>query len=237
LGTAAVALIAVLGAVPAGAEEPSYFSDGTLVQREGSERVAMIVDGNRVDFEDMPAVAEAGCDDGDEATVLSAATFDSIPAEPDPLYAAIDDEVDVGRIEPAPQYRSDCHPVYRADRRAPQAIFDEGFAARDVQDGQYDVRSYVLQNQPSPFVSTTYRDDLYKDWKSPYYYFVDAPGGVDVNATIGDDHKFADQEEVAFPGGILPRFIEKGCPVDRETLELIIAQCVDNPDYRPWRNG
>ena len=93
----------------------------------------------------------------------------------------------------------------------------------------------MLQNQPSPFVSTTYRDDLYKDWKSPYYYFIDAPGGIDVNATIGDDHKYAEQEEVAFPGGILTRFIEKGCPVDRETLKLIVSECVDNPDYRPWR--
>lgn len=235
LAAAAVAATMLLATGPASAAADSY-PDGTLLHKDGTEQIAMIVAGARVGFDDMKAVEKAGCDTG-PATTVPAAAFDAIPDEPDPLYAAVDDEVAVDRIEPDPRYRSDCHPVYRADRRSPEVIFEQGFAAKDVQNGQYNVRSYVLKNQPSPFVSTTYRDDLYKEWKSPFYYLVDAPGGVDVNATIGDDHQYAEQEEVAFPGGVMSKFVKKGCPVDRQTLKLIAAKCVDNPGYQPWRTA
>ena len=78
----------------------------------------------------------------------------------------------------------------------------------------YDIEKYVLVNQPSPYVSTTYDHDLYKTWyKSGYNYYIDAPGGVDVNKTIGDTHKWADQVEVAFPGGIARQYIIGVCPV------------------------
>lgn len=216
------------------AARPARLVDGTLVQRGFSDTVAMMLDGARIDFDDMADVKEAGCYTT-RRVVLPAVLFDAIPQEPDRLYAALDHSVDVEAITPDPQYRSDCHPVYRADGRAPEVIFQEGFAAKDVADGQYDVQKYVLKNQPSPFVSTTYRDDLYKDWKPRFYYEVDAPGGIDVNMTIGDDHKYADQEEIAFPGGLDTRFVVKGCPVDRATLTIDESECQDNPNYEPWR--
>ncbi|CAM5670688.1 Secreted protein OS=Streptomyces violarus OX=67380 GN=FHS41_007218 PE=4 SV=1 [Streptomyces violarus] len=83
-------------------------------------------------------------------------------------------------------------------------------------------------------MSTTYDHDLFKKWKSAFNYYVDAPGGVDVDKTIGDTHKWADQQEVAFPGGIARRYIVGVCPVDKQTRTEIMSECESNPHYRPW---
>ncbi|WP_432277441.1 ADP-ribosyltransferase [Kitasatospora brasiliensis] len=174
-----------------------------------------------------------GCADR-PAVTLPAAAFEGLPKGPDPLYAAVDRKVDVARTTPTPHWRKGCRQLYRSDGRDPSVIFDQGFAPKDVS-GQYDITSYVLQNQPSPFVSTTYDPALYKKWKKvPWSYFIDAPGGIDVNATIGDQHKYADQLEVAFPGGVDRHFIRRACPVDRDTASLVESGCVDNPNYHAW---
>jgi hypothetical protein len=170
---------------------------------------------------------------GTAGTALAAV---ACPAVEDRLYAAATPEVDVERITPDPSWRADCRQLYRAETRAPEVVFEEGFQPRDVVNGQYDLEAYVLVNQPSPFVSTTYDHDLYKDWRrATYNYYIDAPGGIDVNATIGDEHRWADQVEVAFPGGVDRAFIAGACPVDRETRTEIMSACVDNPHYAPWR--
>ncbi|MGQ4441383.1 ADP-ribosyltransferase, partial [Streptomyces violaceoruber] len=153
----------------------------------------------------------------------------------DRTKAAADRGVDVDRITPEPVWRTTCGTLYRSDSRGPQVVFEEGFHAKDVQNGQYDVEKYVLVNQPSPYVSTSYDHDLYKTWyKSGYNYYVDAPGGIDVNKTIGDTHKWADQVEVAFPGGIQRKYIIGVCPVDRQTKTEIMSDCESNPHYQPW---
>ncbi|MFF6958490.1 ADP-ribosyltransferase [Streptomyces sp. NPDC008317] len=157
------------------------------------------------------------------------------PVVHDPLFAAADRSVDVERITPEPSYRRTCGELFRSDGRAPAVVFQEGFQPKAAQDGQYDLAAYVLKNQPSPFVSTTYDHDLYKQWKPGFNYYVDAPGGIDVNATIGDTHKWADQHEVAFPGGLARRFIVGACPVDKATKDEDLAGCVRNPYYVPWR--
>ncbi|WP_406386745.1 ADP-ribosyltransferase [Streptomyces sp. NBC_01618] len=157
------------------------------------------------------------------------------PVVADDLFAAAD-PVDIRRIAPRPSWRDNCRQLYRADGRGPQTIFDEGFHARDIVYGQYDLEKYVLVNQDSPFVSTTYDHDLYKRWKSEFNYYIDAPGGIDVNKTIGDTHKYADQVEVAFPGGVDRTFIVGACPIDQATKTEIMNKCVDNPHYKPWRS-
>ncbi|SOD59051.1 hypothetical protein SAMN06297387_101457 [Streptomyces zhaozhouensis] len=168
------------------------------------------------------------------APVASAAV--ACPTVEDPLYAANNRDVDVDRISPDPDYREDCRQLYRADGRSPEVIFEEGFEPRDVVGGQYDLEQYVLVNQPSPFVSTSYDHDLYKGWRSAgYNYYIDAPGGIDVNATIGDQHRWADQVEVAFPGGIATEFVVGACPIDADSRTEIMDECVDNPHYTPWR--
>ncbi|CAB76015.1 MULTISPECIES: ADP-ribosyltransferase [Streptomyces] len=172
------------------------------------------------------------------APAPSAAPAKAAPACPqfdDRTKAAADRGVDVDRITPEPVWRTTCGTLYRSDSRGPQVVFEEGFHAKDVQNGQYDVEKYVLVNQPSPYVSTSYDHDLYKTWyKSGYNYYVDAPGGIDVNKTIGDTHKWADQVEVAFPGGIQRKYIIGVCPVDRQTKTEIMSDCESNPHYQPW---
>ncbi|MEU5894419.1 ADP-ribosyltransferase [Streptomyces sp. NPDC047461] len=153
----------------------------------------------------------------------------------DPVKAAVDKRVEVDRITPDPVWRKSCGTLYRSDGRGPEIVFAEGFKPRDVIDGQYDIEKYVLVNQPSPYVSTTYDHDLYKTWwKSGYNYYIDAPGGVDVNKTIGDTHKWADQVEVAFPGGIQRKYIVGVCPVNKTTRTEIMSGCQSNPHFEAW---
>ncbi|MFG2907649.1 ADP-ribosyltransferase [Kitasatospora sp. NPDC048286] len=208
--------------------------DGLIVRELGTRAVAIVLDGRRIDFADEAELRTDDCATR-SALTLPPGSFRSIPEGPDPLYAAVDRQVDVPRITPAPHWRKDCHPLFRSDGRDPSVIFEQGFAAKDTVNGQYDITSYVLQNQPSPFVSTTYDAALYKKWKKvPWDYFIDAPGGIVVNETIGDQHQYADQVEVAFPGGVDRHFIRRACPVDRATASLIESGCVDNPNYQPW---
>ncbi|MEV4048889.1 hypothetical protein RKD32_005169 [Streptomyces sp. SAI-195] len=171
-------------------------------------------------------------------TAPTAASAQAAPACPqfdDKTKAAADRGVDIDRITPEPVWRTTCGTLYRSDSRGPQVVFEEGFHAKDVENGQYDVEKYVLVNQPSPYVSTSYDHDLYKTWyKSGYNYYIDAPGGIDVNKTIGDTHKWADQVEVAFPGGIQRKYIIGVCPVDRQTKTEIMSDCESNPHYQPW---
>ncbi|MFJ5307962.1 ADP-ribosyltransferase [Streptomyces sp. NPDC088350] len=166
---------------------------------------------------------------------VRAAAAPACPEVADPAMAAVDQRVDISRITPDPVWRTTCGTLYRSDSRGPAIVFDQGFAPKDVVNGQYDIEKYVLVNQPSPYVSTTYDHDLYKTWyKSGYNYYIDAPGGVDVNKTIGDTHKWADQVEVAFPGGIARQYIIGVCPVDKKTKVEIMSDCESNPYYRPW---
>ncbi|GGO92899.1 hypothetical protein GCM10012280_44130 [Wenjunlia tyrosinilytica] len=208
--------------------------DGELIGTPTRPVVAVVVGGHRLDFVDRNELARSQCSDR-PVHIVTQAVFDAVPPGPDPLYAAAEREVAVDRITPAPSYRMDCKPLYRADGRGPDIVFEEGFHPKDTVNGQYDVQSYVLKNQPSPYVSTTYDHDLYKQWKTAYNYYVEAPGGIDVNRTIGDTHKWAFQVEVAFPGGIDRKFIERACPVDKQTKTEITSQCVDNPHFAAWR--
>ncbi|MEU1040995.1 ADP-ribosyltransferase [Streptomyces sp. NPDC005551] len=158
----------------------------------------------------------------------------SCPQFFDPVTAAADRRVDVGRITPEPVWRTTCGTLYRSDGRGPATVFEQGFHPKDTVGGQYDIEQYVLVNQPSPYVSTSYDHDLYKTWKSAYNYYIDAPGGIDVNKTIGDTHRWADQAEVAFPGGIARQYVIGVCPVDKKTRTEIMSDCESNPHYEPW---
>lgn len=168
--------------------------------------------------------------------VAASAEGASCPLVKDKVQAAIQHDVHLARITPKPVWRKSCGTLYRSDSRGPEIVFEQGFAAKDVDHGQYDVMQYVLVNQPSPYVSTTYDHDLYRSWyKSGFNYYIDAPGGVDVNRTIGSKHKYADQLEVAFPGGIRREYVIGVCPVDKATKTEVMNECKDNPNYKPWR--
>lgn len=181
------------------------------------------------------ATSGATAPDRTPASTPAKAAAPTCPRFEDPVHAAVDRRVDVDRITPDPVWRTTCGTLYRSDSRGPAIVFEQGFHPKDVIDGQYDIEQYVLVNQPSPYVSTTYDHDLYKTWyKSGYNYYIDAPGGVDVNRTIGDQHKWADQVEVAFPGGIKPEYVIGVCPVDKKTKTEKMSECESNPRYVPW---
>ncbi|MBT2467048.1 hypothetical protein J7E97_03960 [Streptomyces sp. ISL-66] len=171
------------------------------------------------------------------SSARAAAPANSCPRVQNHLFAAADERVEIERITPSPSWRINCKQLYRSDGRPPSVVFEEGFLPKDTVNGQYDIESYVLVNQASPYVSTSYDHDLYKSWKSGWNYYIDAPGGVDVNHTIGDTHKYASQVEVAFPGGIARSFIVAVCPVDKLKKTEIMNQCEDNPYYEPWRTN
>ncbi|WP_179892520.1 scabin-related ADP-ribosyltransferase [Streptomyces sp. rh34] len=59
-------------------------------------------------------------------------------------------------------------------------------------------------------------------------YDIDAPGGIDVNATLGLASPFPDQEEVLFPGGVGRRYIRGAQPM---AYGVPVGPYVVNPHY------
>jgi hypothetical protein len=101
-------------------------------------------------------------------------------------------------------FRIDQAPLVRDDSRDPLDIFNNGFAPRDP--ANTNLASFV-GGDPGAFVSTTRKPHLNHlghsgPFETVFRYPIDAPGGIDVNATLGDTNIFDDQDEVAFPGGI-----------------------------------
>ncbi|ANW66310.1 hypothetical protein BCA37_24485 [Mycobacterium sp. djl-10] len=103
----------------------------------------------------------------------------------------------IGNPEGAIYFRDDNGLLYREDSRPPEVIFEEGFAIRE---------DYRHNSKVTHFISATRDPHLgYLRNKTPegpvYRYTIDAPGGVDVNRTVGirsSDY----QTEISFPGGI-----------------------------------
>ncbi|GAB3598380.1 scabin-related ADP-ribosyltransferase [Microbacterium tumbae] len=100
--------------------------------------------------------------------------------------------------------RTTSQPLYRSDDRPPSEIFQDGFQVRDPSNNDLD--NFVRTNAPSNFVSTTKDPNLYQRWGSDYRYTVDAPGGIDVDATMPNGpynpSSAAPEFEIAFQGGV-----------------------------------
>ncbi|WP_232002942.1 NUDIX domain-containing protein, partial [Mycobacterium sp. 1245801.1] len=100
-------------------------------------------------------------------------------------------------------FRTDNGPLYRYDTRPPGIIFEQGFASQAPH--WLPEAGWVT---PTTLVSTTRHPQIPLDFLDPaesrghpFLYVIDAPGGVDVNAT-GGLARHAYQQEIAFPGGI-----------------------------------
>ncbi|MEH1124877.1 scabin-related ADP-ribosyltransferase [Micromonospora sp. CPCC 206061] len=197
---------------------PTQIEGRTLIKKPSAPTVAMVLNNTRVDYTDQQEVNALGCADR-PTQMVPARVFDAISNQPDRLYPAATRAVDLGRITPTPSWRKNCFQIFRADNRDPAENFANGFHPLNL-NGQYNLREYVLNKQPSPFVSTTYYKGLYSRWKPSYYYCIDAPSGIDVNETIGSDHEYAWQVEVAFPGGVDHRFIVGAWPYNESTGQL-----------------
>lgn len=105
--------------------------------------------------------------------------------------------------------------LYRSDNRPPDEIFEQGFQVRDPANN--DLEAFVRTNGPSNFVSTTRDEDLYRRWGSSYRYTVDAPGGIDVDATMPNGPygpgSANPESEIAFQGGIPAQNVVGAHPV------------------------
>ena len=154
----------------------------------------------------------------------------------DPLFAAANRDVDLDRITPPGWVRrTDERPIIRSDPRGPDEIFENGFQPRNVgPDGNYDLDRHITHNQPGPFVSTSYGDEVTDGLEGEWRYDIDAPGGIDMRRSPGA--RAGDGEaEVAFPGGIDRRFIQGAQlygPGDQPVGPYRV-----NPHYRNWRHG
>ncbi|MDX2645446.1 hypothetical protein PV341_18150 [Streptomyces sp. PA03-1a] len=158
------------------------------------------------------------------------------PVVPDRLYAAADTSVDLDRIRPdEPAWRSNCNALFRGDDRPPETVFKDGLRPEDVGDGEYDLQAYARREQPSPFVATTYDREALRQQTAAYHYYIDAPGGIELDETLGTRELRSARTGVVFPGGIARQFVVKACPVDKATKAELTARCVVNPAYSPWR--
>ncbi|MEC4764349.1 NUDIX domain-containing protein, partial [Mycobacterium sherrisii] len=95
-------------------------------------------------------------------------------------------------------FRSDNDLLFRYDTRSPDIIFEDGFATREpiVRD-MYEAVNF-LSTARHPNIDMSF---LRNEEGQVFLYTIDAPGGIDVNATEGL-HPDAYQREIAFPGGI-----------------------------------
>ncbi len=118
--------------------------------------------------------------------------------------------MDVGRITPQNFVaRTGSEPVFRADNRAPDVIFAEGFQPKDVT-GNADLQTHVDESPDGMLVSASRsREGAVGRWQ----YEIHAPSGsgIDFNATAeeyGNLEPNWAEEEIGFPGGIDTRYIK-----------------------------
>lgn len=136
-------------------------------------------------------------------------------------------------LDDAVVWRQETGALYRSDNRGTDA-FADGFPPRDI--SGLDVRDHVDYNPPNTaFVSTTTNSDYWQTWGSDcdYFYAIDAPGGIDVNATLGQ-HQNVHEAEIAMPGGVRPERITGLWPVEHDPLTGApsLGDFVPNPHYR-----
>lgn len=119
--------------------------------------------------------------------------------------------------------------LVRYDLRHPNEIFENGFVVRsylELHRYNWNIFTYALgifNPAETPFVSTALTrlraDNLWEGWMpSPgsyrmmdrdrlYVYEIFAPGGIDLNQSLGYASPFPEQNEVTFVGGIRREFI------------------------------
>ena len=124
--------------------------------------------------------------------------------------------------------------VRRLDSRGPGAMYHEGFVPKG---NDLDLGAHVDYNSPqAAYVSTTTDVDyaLENAADGDWEYDIDAPGGVDVNATL-EKNQYSKESEIAYPGGIQPERIRGAWQIKRDpvTGEMTRGEYIPNPNYRP----
>jgi hypothetical protein len=124
--------------------------------------------------------------------------------------------------------------LYRADSRAPSEIIqDGGFQPKDI-NGNYDIQAHVEKAPPGAFVSTTYDASFTPQRSGDWFYEIQAPGGIDLEATANTFHNItpnAGEAEVLFPGGIDVSYIKSAKQYVSPGLNMDPAP-VDSTEYQ-----
>lgn len=154
------------------------------------------------------AAAARGTRAGD---ALEGADLTPAPTAPDVLAAAAQRDIDLEALTPAPVWRESREPLYRADNRPPEIVFEQGFQPKRPE--VTDLDQFLRDGSASVYVSTTRERAYAQFWHKKWIYELDAPGGIEVNATPGLG-RHPDEAEVAFPGGIHRRHIVGAQPYD-----------------------
>jgi hypothetical protein len=131
-------------------------------------------------------------------------------------------------------WRRDNGNLYRTGNRG-TAAFTDGSTPGDIDN--IDFPSHLDDNGlPDAYTSTTTNPKHWEIWGSgaKYFYDIDAPGGIDVNATLGE-HPHSYENEIAMPGGIKGERYRGLWPIERDpkTLKVKLGEYVRNPHYRP----
>ena len=131
------------------------------------------------------------------------------------------------RVAGTPSIRAEEEWLWRWDRTHPRDIFRNGFQPRVAFEGlvagmshpSTNLREYVANNIPSVFVSTTRRNWTPRARANIFRYDIFAPGGIDVNPTLGS-HQFENQMEIAFFNGIRTEFIYGAIELDQNQRQV-----------------
>ncbi|WP_030899175.1 scabin-related ADP-ribosyltransferase [Streptomyces sp. NRRL F-5126] len=119
------------------------------------------------------------------------------------------------------QWRDDANSLWRGDtRESVQQIFDDGFTPRG--DAVTPLAEYIVKGggQNTAHVSTSCEKWVaekfatYGAAKTGWVYEIEAPGGIDVNATAhldGYKSPYLWNKEIDFPGGIQGTDIKRAC--------------------------
>lgn len=133
--------------------------------------------------------------------------------------------------------------LIRWDSRGPNIIFSAGFhpfrtgARYAIQDAN--LWTYANNNTPSIFVGTTRvrrvngRTTRWTPYSfnrgTIYAYDVFAPGGIDVNESLGSSYQYQHQHEIAFPGGINRRYVRSVVQYHNGRVVRVFT----NPNFSP----
>jgi hypothetical protein len=209
-------------------------TDGGSVEASIAEResVGLVEDAARNDAVNLAEqgaldTADTAADQGVQGLGENVAQLDE---DIDRLEVAANRDVDLSKLNGDMVWRDTDEKLFRVDDRSPAEIIKaQGFNPHDPTN--LDLENYAKWNDHSAFVGTTRDMAGMVDMPRNYQYEIDAPGGIDVNATLKDQSFHAHEQEVAFPGGIKLEHIKGWRKFD--PTHRTYGPFEPNPYYKP----
>ncbi|MFI9275876.1 hypothetical protein ACIGXM_35065 [Kitasatospora sp. NPDC052896] len=168
--------------------------------------------------------------------------------------AAISDEVDHAALTENWRWREDTNSLWRGDAREDvRQLFENGFTPRGS--SVTPLSEYVVRGggQDTAHLSTScerwvaQKSATRGPARTGWVYEIEAPGGIDVNATARVDgyrSPYLWNKEIDFPGGIEGRYIKQACKyhlIDTDPATKINSYenlgCRTNQHFQPVRTG